>query len=69
MAWVEVECMDTTTDPITIRLLANWYIRPPQGPAAGQMGAYGGYDQSMMQQGARGPGNFGPRGGRGGRRW
>lgn len=41
--------------------------RPPQGPAAGPMGAYGGYDQGMMQ-GARGPGAFVPRG-RGGRRW
>jgi len=41
---------------------------PPQGPSAGQMGAYSSYDQSIMQ-GARSSGAFGPRGARGNRRW
>ncbi|KAF8248738.1 Fip1-domain-containing protein [Wilcoxina mikolae CBS 423.85] len=41
---------------------------PPQGPAAGPMGAYCGFDQGVIQ-GARIPGAFGPRGGRAGRRW
>ncbi|KAF8535934.1 Fip1 motif-domain-containing protein [Trichophaea hybrida] len=41
---------------------------PPQGPTTGPMGAYGGFDQGVIQS-ARVAGVFGPRGGRVGRRW
>jgi hypothetical protein len=65
MEWAGAECKFSFSLRIEFDPLTS--LRPPQGPAAA-MGGYGGYDQGMMQ-GARGPGAFGPRGGRGARRW
>jgi len=66
MEWAEAECeYPSSMNPF--RSVSSLLCRPPQGPSAA-MGAYGNYDQNMMQ-GARGPGAFGPQRGRGARRW